>query len=145
MNKLPENFSLKKYGLEVRLVNEHDADFILSLRSDPNKTKYMVTIDSDIERQKEWIQEYKKREKEGLDYYFIYNNTEGEPLGVNRISHVDYKEKLAKSSSWITIEGLTTEPFILQLIQNEIAFNLLDIDILKGEIHKKKQSINQVL
>ena len=64
MKKLDENFSLERYGLKVRLVNENDADFILSLRTDPNRTKYMITLDDEIESQRRWIQEYKKREKE---------------------------------------------------------------------------------
>ena len=63
MKKLPDNFFIEKYGLKVRLVNENDADFIVSLRSDPNKTKYMVTLNHEIESQIRWMKEYKKREK----------------------------------------------------------------------------------
>ena len=67
MRKLQENFSLERYGLKVRLVYERDAEFILSLRTNPYRTNYMLTLDNEIENQKNWIQEYKKCEKEGLD------------------------------------------------------------------------------
>lgn len=144
MRKLPENFSLEKYGLKVRLVNENDADFILSLRSDPTKTKFMITLDDEIESQKKWIQEYKKREKEGLDYYLIYSNIEDEPIGLNRISHVDYKNRTATASSWITVEGLINEAFKMSIIQSEIAFDLLKIDTFICEVHKRNSRVIRV-
>ena len=106
IKKLHKNFSLEKYGLKVRLVNENDAEFILSLRSDLNRTKYMMPLDGEIESQRRWIQDYKKREKEGLDYYFIYSDNEGKRIGLNRLSHIDYNAKSGKASSWIAIEGL---------------------------------------
>ncbi len=141
MKKLPDNFFIEKYGLKVRLVNENDADFIVSLRSDPNKTKYMVTLNHEIESQIRWMKEYKKREKEGLDYYFIYSSLNNKPIGVNRLSHINCREKTAVTASWITIGGLIYEPFLMQLILNEIAFNLLEINILKGQIHIKNNKL----
>ena len=145
MKKLPENFSLEKYGLKVRLVNENDAEFILSLRANPNRTKYMITLDYDIERQKKWIQEYKKREKKGLDFYFIYSNNEDRPIGVNRISHVDINSKTAKFSSLIVVEGLKYEALIMVIIMNEIAFHSLGIDMYFGDVHKKNSRVFRIL
>ena len=145
MKKLPENFSLEKYGLKVRLINENDAGFILSLRANPSKTKYMLTLDSEIESQKKWILEYKIREKEGLDYYFIYYKDNEKPIGLNRASHLDYKTKTVKSSSWIAVEGLKYEPLIMILLGNEIAFNLIGIDSTWGELHKNNSSAFKIL
>ena len=144
MKKLDKNFSLEKYELKVRLVNEEDASFILSLRSDPKKTKYMITLDDEIENQRRWIQEYKEREKEGLDYYFIYSNVEDKPIGLNRISHVDYIERTAKASSWITVEGLINEAFKMSIIQSEIAFDLLKIDTFRWDVHKKNSKVIRI-
>lgn len=136
MKKLPKDFSLERYGLRVRLVNEDDADFILSLRANPGRTKFMITLDNEIESQKKWIQEYKQREKEGLDYYFIFSNVEDIPIGVSRISHIDFDAKTGKSSSWITVEGLKFEPFKILIFTNEIIFNSLEIEMSWGEVHK---------
>lgn len=145
MKTLDENFLLEKYGLKVRLVNENDANFILSLRSDPNRTKYMLTLDNEIENQKKWIQEYKKREKDGLDYYFIYSNKTGEPIGLNRASHIDYSSRTAKVSSWIAVEGLKYEPLIMILLGNEIVFKLIGVDETWGELHKSNNSAHKIL
>ena len=136
MEKLNEDFSFDKYGLRVQLVNENDAEFILSLRANPNRTKHMVTLDNNIENQIKWIQEYKKNERKGLDYYFIYRNFEDRSIGVNRISHLDYNSKSAKSSSWISVDGLKFEPLKMLLLGNEIVFNQIGINITYGEVHK---------
>ena len=41
MNKLNSNFKLEKYGLEVRFVEEKDAQFILGLRTDSRLGRYI--------------------------------------------------------------------------------------------------------
>ena len=145
MKILDENFLLERYGLKVRLVNENDAEFIISLRSDPSKTKYMITLTDEIENQIRWIREYKKREKERLDFYFLYSNVRGEPIGLNRLSHIDYNAKSGKASSWIAIEGLKYEPIIMVLLGNELAFNVIGVDTTWGELHKDNISAYKVL
>ena len=137
MKELPKDFTLIRYGLKVRLVNDGDAEFILSLRADPVRTKYMITLDNEIRFQEEWIKEYKKREKRGLDYYFIYSNMNNMSIGVNRISKIDTEKKTAKSSSWIVVTGLKYESIKMLAIKNEIAFNLLNIKALWGEVHRE--------
>lgn len=66
MKILPENFTIEKYDLKARLVNEKDAEFIVSLRADPNRTLYMVTLENNIEKQKQWIRDYKSGKEKGL-------------------------------------------------------------------------------
>lgn len=144
MKILDENFSLGRYGLKVRLVNESDAEFILSLRTNPNRTKFMITLDNEIENQIRWIQEYKEREREGLDYYFIYSKYEGRPIGLNRISHVDFHTKTGKASSWIAIEGLKYEPITMLLLGNEIVFNSIGLEMSWGEVHKNNNRVIKI-
>ena len=70
-NKIPENFTIERYGLNVRLVEEKDAGFILSLRTNPKLSRYIHNTDDSLDKQRQWIRDYKKRELEGKDYYFI--------------------------------------------------------------------------
>ncbi len=144
MTHLPDNFFMEKYGIKVRLVVEDDAEFILSLRANPYRTMHMKTLNYEIENQKEWIREYKKREKEGLDYYFIYSNKEDKLLGVNRISNIDYEHKRGKSSSWIAVEGLKFEPLKMLILGNEIVFNILGIVMSWGEVHKNNSRVIKI-
>ena len=87
MKKIPSDFSIEKYGLYCRLVQEEDAPFILKLRTNKKLSRYVHSVDDSIENQIEWIRNYKKREEKGEDYYFIYFS-KGKPIGVNRITSV---------------------------------------------------------
>lgn len=91
--KLPSDFNLLKYGINVRLVEEKDAEFITNIRLDSDLNEYLKRIPSDVESQKDWINQYKVREAQGLEYYFIYF-VEGEAIGVNRMTNIG-------SDSWM--------------------------------------------
>ena len=84
MKRLPSDFEISKYGVHCRLVNENDASFIVKLRSDEKRSRYIHSTDNDVESQKQWIRDYKIREANGVEYYFIYE-ADGVPFGVNRI------------------------------------------------------------
>lgn len=138
VNKLPEDFTLHRYEIDVRLVNEDDAEFILSLRTNPQLTRFLHPTDNDLEKQKEWIRKYKKRESEGTDYYFIYSYKGGE-FGLNRI--YDIHEKSCTGGSWLCTPGTNTEHVVATaLISRDIMFEILKLkednfDVRKGN-HK---------
>lgn len=88
MNKLSSNFKLDRYGLHCRLVSEGDAKFIVMLRNTPELTRYFPRIDNDVEKQIEWIRNYKQREEQGCDYYFMFE-FHGERVGVYRIAEIN--------------------------------------------------------
>lgn len=134
--KLTSNFEFEKYGLNVRLVNENDAEFIVSLRNDI-RARFMNTVTHDIENQKRWIKEYKEREAKGLDYYFIYY-LKGQPLGVNRIYNI--KNDTFVGGSLVFKKDCDFEiPILATLIQFFIGFEVLDKSICFGNIRKKNK------
>lgn len=137
MKNLPENFYVEKYGLKVRLVNVDDAEFIVSLRSDPERTEFMITLSKDVENQRQWIREYKKREEEGSDYYFICNNQDSSPIGVNRISKINFETLSCKLSGFIKKKGNKADTAAMFLIQKEIVFDTLGLVFSIAEIHEK--------
>ena len=119
-NKLPSNFSCSKYGLFVRLVTEEDAAFIIKLRTDEKLSKFISRVDNDVNKQREWIREYKKREAIGTDYYFIYfyNDT---PIGINRVYNVH--DGVFTFGSWICLDKLPFNiPMATAIIAREIGF-----------------------
>ena len=65
--KLDSNFTLNRYGLQVRLVNEDDAEYILKLRSDSKLGMFLSATQNDLEKQQQWIQNYKIKEALGLE------------------------------------------------------------------------------
>lgn len=84
---LPSDYTIEKYGIKCRFVEENDAEFIVKLRTDKSLSKYIHSTDSSVENQKEWIREYKDREAQGLEYYFIFYYNEI-PIGLERIYNI---------------------------------------------------------
>jgi len=138
---LPPDFFLKKYGIEVRLVNEDDTPFILSLRADKWLTRYIHQTDNDELKQRQWIRDYKKRESTGKEYYFIYSK-DGQPFGLNRIYNI--KGETCTSGSWLCVPGTPLEQSIpTALINRDIMFDILGLkkdnfDVRKGNLKVQK-------
>ena len=129
--KLSSGFSLNRYGLNVRMVVEEDAEFILNLRVDPDLGNYMRTVSNEIDVQVEWIREYKKRELEGIEYYFIYFRN-GLPLGVNRMTNIREDSWMGASLIFKKDSGAGTS-ILATLIQYHIGFEILDKSVHFGD------------
>jgi len=95
-------YGLNGKKINLILVNEDDAEFIYSLRSNPVKNKYLnVSVDS-VEKQKIWIQNYKLREEKHLEFYFKIVS-ENKNVGVVRI--YDFKKDSFSWGSWIILDS----------------------------------------
>lgn len=140
MKILPDNFELDRYGLHVRLVREEDASFIVKLRTNPRFAKFLHQTDSDVSVQQEWIKQYKLRESNGEDFYFIFY-LQSNPVGVIRIYDVDRRNKKATVGSWVCDLDLPMQiPISTLIICREILFDSLGIekdcfDVKKGNKH----------
>jgi RimJ/RimL family protein N-acetyltransferase len=89
----------------LKLVNEHDAEFILKLRMNNDLSKYLSATDSSIENQIKWIKEYKKREKKKKEFYFVvYDKKSKQKVGVVRLYNIDYETKILTFGSFIMDE-----------------------------------------
>ncbi|GHV45556.1 hypothetical protein AGMMS49546_31630 [Spirochaetia bacterium] len=132
----------EKYGLNFRLVEEKDADFIVKLRTDERLARYLHPTDNNISKQKEWVQKYKQREKDGLDFYYIFEDLKNQQLGLSRI--YDVQKQSFTVGSWIFSPNAPLGTSILgDIIVKEIGFENLGIgkclfDVRKGNIHVLK-------
>jgi len=136
--KLPSSFELNRYGLHCRLVNESDAEFIVKLRSDEKRARFIHHTDQDVSKQQRWIREYKEREQRGDEYYFIYD-INGMPFGVNRIYNI--QENHCTEGSWVCMSIEDSAKVIASaLIIRDIVFEILGFgyDIFDVRIENKK-------
>jgi len=85
--------------LRLRVVRPNDARFILGLRLDERLNRFVSKVDSDIQKQIEWINEYKVRERHGSEYYFIVEDKAGEAQGTVRL--YDFIEDSFCWGSWV--------------------------------------------
>ena len=137
---LPSNFEISKYGLHARFVIESDAEFILSLRTNPMLSRFLHSTDNDVEKQKIWIRNYKERERNGTDYYFIYD-ANGENVGVNRIYNMTGDS--CTGGSWICSPNVDSVKSIATvLISRDVKFEVLGF---KEELFEVQKGNNQVL
>lgn len=66
----------------IREVDVKDAEFILSLRLNDKKNKFLNKTENNLQKQINYIKSYKKKNNE---YYFIIENVAGEKFGTIRI------------------------------------------------------------
>lgn len=99
---------LKNKTIFLRFAEVSDAEFIHSLRINEDFNKYLSVVDDDIAKQENWLLEYKKREKQGLEYYFIIcRNSDSLPIGTVRVyDFIGNKESFCWGS-WILNENKT--------------------------------------
>lgn len=127
MRLIEKDFSYERYGLHARLVQETDAEFIYRLRSDATRSRYIHDIQGGVENQVAWIRNYKNREEEGTDYYFIFYRGDI-PVGLNRIYSIH--EKTFTGGSWVMAPEATMEEVIAcPIMMREIAFDVLGFEI----------------
>ncbi len=123
------------------MVEETDADFIILLRTDTSKSKFISPTDSDVNKQKEWIRKYKEREKSGDEYYFIAIDENEEKFATYRIYN--------KMNDSIEIGSFVSKPFYnipinvikVDVILKEFVFTSLGYDQLNFEVRKENKSV----
>ena len=104
---LPKDFTIERYGLTARLVNESDTEYILSLRTDKKLSKYIHETEDSTTKQLDWFRKYKLREYENRDYYFIYEK-DGKPFSKAPTSM--YSPRLVARWASTTSEAPPSQP-----------------------------------
>ena len=139
MKKLDEKFQLHKLGLNIRLVNESDVDYILFLRTNDKLTKYIHQTDADRDNQIDWIRKYKEREKDGREYYFIYFFN-GCPVGLNRIYNIfDYYGTIG---SWLCSPSNEVEVSLkTYILMFDLLFDYIKLEITLFDVRKDNKHV----
>ena len=84
----------------LRNATKDDAEFIVGLRTDPEKGKYLSPTSTDISLQVAWMEEYAN---DNSQIYFIIEDMHGERFGTVRI--YDQRGYSFCWGSWILKEG----------------------------------------
>jgi RimJ/RimL family protein N-acetyltransferase len=104
-----------------------DAAFIVHLRTDPARSRFLHATSGDIQAQEHWIAEYLKRSDE---YYFIIEEMcSGQPVGTISIYNYDRAANSAEWGRWVTLprSAAGTAGLVLLL---DLTFDQIEIDIL---------------
>lgn len=140
MNKIfSTNLKIDKYGINVRLVTEEDAEFIVNLRTDSKRAAYISSTDTDLEKQKEWIRAYKIREAAGEEIY-LHITSENKPCGVIRLYNI--RDKRFEVGSIVMMPGTSAACVLATtLVAKEIAFEMLGLEIEKSNTYAANKHV----
>jgi RimJ/RimL family protein N-acetyltransferase len=132
--------SLEARTICMRLVDVSDSEFILKLRLDKTYNLFLSQVSPNLEAQKNWIQEYKKEEKEKKQYYFIIERLDGTPCGTVRI--YDLRKESFSWGSWILNEDKTRYAAIESaLLVYEFGFEMLGYCKSNFEVMKENSAV----
>ena len=92
--------SIRGKTLVLRNAVVADAAYILSLRTNPQKSKHLSKVSDDLDAQMAWLASYQERDTEA---YFIIEDVLGIPLGTVRI--YDAQGDSFCWGSWILLEN----------------------------------------
>ncbi|MCT7574646.1 GNAT family N-acetyltransferase [Aliarcobacter butzleri] len=123
----------------LRFVEESDAQFILNLRT-KEKAKYLSKTDNNLDNQINWIKNYKNREKDGKEFYFVIENKENVRIGLVRAYKIE--DDSATSGSWIMIDNCPIENIVeSNLLIYEFIFEHLKKDRLLFDVRKDNKKV----
>lgn len=74
--------AVRGHKLVFRDATVDDAEFILSLRTDAAKNRYLSATSADVQQQRDWLTRYAADDSQ---LYFIICNLDGKPVGTVRL------------------------------------------------------------
>lgn len=82
-------------NIALRLITPDDAAYVHDLRLNPAYNQHLSEVRGTAEDQRRWIADYKSREAEGREFYYVIERKDGQPCGVVRLYDLD-----ADSFTW---------------------------------------------
>lgn len=125
------------YGkfINMRSVEESDAEFILQLRLDSYNSQYINKTENDLDKQIEWIKSQRSRNN---DYYFLYTDKENTKAGVISVYNIDNKK--AESGRFISF-GNSVQNIEAVLMHYNFAYYELGIDLVHFTVSKNNKKV----
>jgi len=130
----------RNYGIILRMALISDCHFILSLRTDPQLNQYLSETSESLTKQIKWFEDYKRREKKQLEYYFIVENEYGESQGTTRIYNLE--TGFFTLGSWLFKRDADWgSPIKADILTKEIGFETLGFDKCRFDVRKNNHTV----
>lgn len=123
--------------VNLREVTVDDADFILSLRCNESKSRFLHKTEYNLENQVAYIKNYFEIPDE---WYFIIENKKGERIGTYRI--YDVQGDSFCIGSWLMIDGVSpAESFESDWILRMYGFDVLGFKRIHFDVRKGNKKV----
>lgn len=134
--KIIQDRLIGKY-VKLREVTVDDAEFILSLRCDEKKTRFLHKTEYNVEKQVEYIKRYFTIPDE---WYFIIENLTGERIGTYRI--YDVQGDSFCIGSWLLVDGVSAaESFESDWLLRMYGFDVLGFKKIHFDVRKGNKKV----
>ena len=133
---------MKGKSISLSLINIDDAEFICQLRNNEELNKHISQTSSDVSAQKKWIEEYKDRESNNKEFYFIINrNDDQSRIGTIRLYAITEDERFCWGS-WILNENKTrTAALESAILLYKFAFDELKLSSSYFQVDKRNTKV----
>ena len=110
--------------IRLRPIRVDEADFVLQLRLSEKSSRHLSTTTPDLAQQRQWLSDYKQREAQGQEHYFVIEDHQGERFGLVRL--YDLQPESLSWGSWLMRDDAPTSCAIESaLLVYEYAFGFL--------------------
>ena len=92
-------------NLILRLIKPEDAAYVHSLRNNPAYNTHLSKVTGTIDDQRTWIEDYKSREAQGQEFYYVIERKDGTRCGLVRLYDIEATSFIW--GSWILDENKT--------------------------------------
>lgn len=124
-------------NLVFRNAELSDAEFILKLRIDENKSRNISFGAITVAQQEDWLRKYAERDRE---VYFIIENKQSERIGTIRL--YDQKDDSFCWGSWIVVDGAPTTVAVESMLMIYLyALDTLGFSSAYFQVNKANQSV----
>ncbi|MDR2121888.1 MAG: GNAT family N-acetyltransferase [Flavobacteriaceae bacterium] len=132
---------IKDFGIVLRLAEIEDAGFILELRNDLKKSRFISVTSGDLSVQVEWLEKYKQREKRKEEFYFIALDEDGNKFATYRVYNIG--PDTVEIGSWISSPSLKNpiNSIKVDFLVKRFIFDTLNYKKLNFEVRKKNKSV----
>ena len=119
--------TLRGAAFGLRPVERGDAEFIVSVRSDPRLGRFINPISPHVSDQERWLDRYYAIPD---DYYFIVERcATGRPEGTVGLYHVDREQRRGEWGRWVLCPGSLAAAESALLIYR-VAFDVLRLEVV---------------
>ena len=120
-------------NLILRLIKPEDAAYVHSLRNNPAYNTHLSKVTGTIDDQRTWIEDYKSREAQGQEFYYVIERKDGTRCGLVRLYDIEATSFIW--GSWILDENKTRKAALESAILSfGIGFDALGVQLANVDV-----------
>ena len=120
-------------NLILRLIEPEDAAYVHSLRNNPAYNTHLSTVTGTVDDQRIWIEDYKSREAQVQELYYVIERKDGTRCGLVRL--YDIEAESCTWGSWILDENKPHKAALESAVLSfDVGFDALGVQLANVDV-----------